>query len=332
MVKIYFCYKRQAFLNIFFQVDIVHLFMTNITVHRFCKSDIYVSYRWKPGNGKTVCPHNCVTPLRFCSFCFDHNSEMEGLRDLSDVLNLFGRYWNRSELLQMFSWKSITKIPIPTFAKFNEKVGIGILVIDFQENILIRSDGFQNLQNKFCFNLRCHSTLCDLPFQSYDQSNTSKNVTEWHSEPSVIRGQAEKLIASGDCSRTTFNKRECKYSIICYLIQKQKNTIWWWSFNFLRSNRLIYGYKHGSFLNRVVWNSSQIALIWIWNSIRVRLQLSLLIIPSQPVRYLHVLITPVCGINIFNKHRQLAQSIITCKQHGFVYIWTTNDNRSDQLD
>jgi hypothetical protein len=36
----------------------------------------------------TSCPRNSVTPLRFCWFCFDHNSEMEGLRELSDVLNL----------------------------------------------------------------------------------------------------------------------------------------------------------------------------------------------------------------------------------------------------
>jgi hypothetical protein len=47
------------------------------------------------------------------------------------------------------------------------------------------SDGFQNLQNKFLFNLRRHSTLHDLPFQSYDQSKMSKNVTVWHSDPSV---------------------------------------------------------------------------------------------------------------------------------------------------
>jgi hypothetical protein len=34
-----------------------------------------------------ACPRNSVTPLRFCSFYFDHNSEMEGCRELSDVLN-----------------------------------------------------------------------------------------------------------------------------------------------------------------------------------------------------------------------------------------------------
>ncbi len=34
-----------------------------------------------------ACPRNFVTPLRFCSFCFDRNSEMEGLREVSDVLN-----------------------------------------------------------------------------------------------------------------------------------------------------------------------------------------------------------------------------------------------------
>ncbi len=33
----------------------------------------------------------------------------------------------------MFPWKSITKIPILTFAKSIEKVGVGILVIHFDE-------------------------------------------------------------------------------------------------------------------------------------------------------------------------------------------------------
>ncbi len=107
---------------------------------------------------------------------------MEGLRELSDVLNwskiLFRRFWNPSELIKMFSWKSTTKIPIPSFAKSSQKVGVGILVIDFQGNILMSSDGFQNLLNKFLFNLRRHSTPYDLPFQSYDQS---KNVTVWQS-------------------------------------------------------------------------------------------------------------------------------------------------------
>jgi len=59
----------------------------------------------------------------------------------------------------MFSWKSITKIPILTFAKFSEKGDVGILVIDFQENIFMSSDSFQNLQNKFLFNLRRNSNL-----------------------------------------------------------------------------------------------------------------------------------------------------------------------------
>ncbi len=71
----------------------------------------------------------------------------------------------------MFPWKSITKILIPIF-----EVGVSILVIDFQGNIFMSSDGFQNLQNKILFNLRRHSTFYDLPFQSYDQS---KNVTVW---------------------------------------------------------------------------------------------------------------------------------------------------------
>jgi len=40
------------------------------------------------------------------------------------------------------------------------------------------SDRFQYLRNKFLFILRRHSTLYDLPFQSYDQS---ENVTVWQS-------------------------------------------------------------------------------------------------------------------------------------------------------
>jgi hypothetical protein len=43
------------------------------------------------------------------------------------------------------------------------------------------SDGFQNLQNKFLFNLRRHLTLLDLPFPTYSQSEMSKNVTVWQS-------------------------------------------------------------------------------------------------------------------------------------------------------
>ncbi len=35
-------------------------------------------------NSKSACPRNSVTPLRFC---FECDSEMEGLRELSDVLN-----------------------------------------------------------------------------------------------------------------------------------------------------------------------------------------------------------------------------------------------------
>jgi hypothetical protein len=71
----------------------------------------------------------------------------------------------------MFPWKSITKMPTPTFSLDFEKLGIGIVVIDFQGDIFMSSDRFQN---EFHFNLRRHSTLYDLPFQSYDQS---KNVT-----------------------------------------------------------------------------------------------------------------------------------------------------------
>jgi hypothetical protein len=76
----------------------------------------------------------------------------------------------------MFPGKSITKIHIPTFSLDFVKVGIGILVISFPGNIFMSSGRFQNLLNKFLFNLRRHSTLYDLPFQSYDQSKMSKNV------------------------------------------------------------------------------------------------------------------------------------------------------------
>ncbi len=58
-------------------------------------------------------------------------------------------------------------MPTPTFSLNFAKVSIGILVIDFQGNIFMSSDKFQNLQNKFLFNLRRQSSLYDLPFQSY---------------------------------------------------------------------------------------------------------------------------------------------------------------------
>ncbi len=77
----------------------------------------------------------------------------------------------------MFSWKYITKTCSLDFSK----VRIGILVIDFQGNILMSSDMFQNLLNKFHFNVRRHSTLYNLRFQSYDQSNLSENVAMWQS-------------------------------------------------------------------------------------------------------------------------------------------------------
>jgi hypothetical protein len=38
-------------------------------------------------NFYSACLRNSVAPLRFCSFCFDRNSEMEGRRELNDVLN-----------------------------------------------------------------------------------------------------------------------------------------------------------------------------------------------------------------------------------------------------
>jgi hypothetical protein len=60
-------------------------------------------------------------------------------------------------------------MPTPAFSLDFAKVGIEILVIDFRKKILMSSDGFQNLLNKFLFNLRRYSTVYELPFQSYDQ-------------------------------------------------------------------------------------------------------------------------------------------------------------------
>jgi hypothetical protein len=59
----------------------------------------------------------------------------------------------------MFPRKSITKMPTPTFSLDLAKVDVGILVIDFQENIFMSSDRFQNLLNKFLYNLIRHPTL-----------------------------------------------------------------------------------------------------------------------------------------------------------------------------
>jgi hypothetical protein len=84
---------------------------------------------------------------------------MEGLRELRDVLNWREICFETSPS----SWKSITEMPIPS----SEKVGGGILVIDFQANLFMSSEWFQNLQSEFIFNLRRPSTLYDLPFQSY---------------------------------------------------------------------------------------------------------------------------------------------------------------------
>ena len=60
--------------------------------------------------------------------------------------------------------KSITKIPTPTFAKYSEKVDISILVIDFLGNIFMSSGTFQNIHDKFLFNLRRRSTFYDFSF------------------------------------------------------------------------------------------------------------------------------------------------------------------------
>jgi hypothetical protein len=78
-------------------------------------------------------------------------------------------------------------MPTTAFSLDFAKVGIGILVIDFQESIRMSSDRFENLQNKFLFNLRRHSTLYDLLFQGYDQSKKRNGVTE-------LRGQADFLL------------------------------------------------------------------------------------------------------------------------------------------
>jgi hypothetical protein len=67
-------------------------------------------------------------------------------------------------------------MPTAIFSLDFAKVGTGILVTDFQENVFMSSEGFQ-----FLMNLRRHSTLYDLPFQSYDQSKMSRNVTVWQS-------------------------------------------------------------------------------------------------------------------------------------------------------
>jgi hypothetical protein len=92
----------------------------------------------------------------------------------------------------MFSWKSITKIPVPTFAKFSEKVGVGILVIDFQENIFMSLDGFQNLPNKFLFKNTSLSSL--QPSISELRSKQKRNgMIE-------LRGQADILDPRFDLS------------------------------------------------------------------------------------------------------------------------------------
>jgi hypothetical protein len=49
---------------------------------------------------------------------FDHSSEMEGRRQLNDVLNWRERFWNLSELIKTFPWKSITKMLTPTFSLY----------------------------------------------------------------------------------------------------------------------------------------------------------------------------------------------------------------------
>ena len=81
----------------------------------------------------------------------------------------------------MFPWKIITEIPEPTVVLDFVKVALGISVIDFWGKIFMSSDRFQNLQNKFLFNLRRRSTLYNFCFASYGQDKMSKNVTLWQS-------------------------------------------------------------------------------------------------------------------------------------------------------
>ncbi len=102
-------------------------------------------------------------------------------------------------------------MPTPTFSLDFAKVGIGILVIDFPGNIFMSSGGFQNLLNKFLFNLTRHSTLYDLPFQNYDQSKTSRKVTVWKSYVSIMNtnGILQKVLITSmtDWWRRTFHVR-----------------------------------------------------------------------------------------------------------------------------
>jgi hypothetical protein len=49
-------------------------------------------------------------------------------------------------------------MPTPTFSLDFAKVGIGILVVDFQENILMSSDSFQNLLNKILLQFKTSLT------------------------------------------------------------------------------------------------------------------------------------------------------------------------------
>jgi hypothetical protein len=60
----------------------------------------------------------------------------------------------------------------PTYSLDFSEVGIGILVIDFQDNIFISSDGFQNLLKKFPFNLRHHTTLYNRPLELRGQADS----------------------------------------------------------------------------------------------------------------------------------------------------------------
>jgi hypothetical protein len=108
----------------------------------------------------TACPRDARFGVLH-RYAFAHNSEMEDRRELSDVLNW--RFSNSSELIKMFPWKFITKTPTRTFSLDFAKVGIDILVRNFQGNILMSSERFEN---KFLFNLKRHSTLYDLPFKN----------------------------------------------------------------------------------------------------------------------------------------------------------------------
>jgi hypothetical protein len=63
------------------QLNVYHFTRISIKQRDTYRSKIYFCFRSLAG------PRNFVPPLRFCSSCFDHKSEMEGRSNLSDILN-----------------------------------------------------------------------------------------------------------------------------------------------------------------------------------------------------------------------------------------------------